>query len=48
MAGIGIRIIFICIAGFVASGAQWRFGIFVVGLQMTIKLNHNLNHNIEQ
>ena len=44
MAGIGIRIRFIrviysCLAGVVASSAQWRFGIFSVGLQMVIKLN---------
>ena len=26
-------------AGVVASRAQWRFGIFAVGLQMAIKLN---------
>ena len=26
------------IAGVVASGAQWMFGIFAVGLQMAIKL----------
>ena len=28
------------IAGVVASRAQWMFGIFTVGLQMAIKLNH--------
>ena len=44
MAGIGIRIQFIwvmysCLAGVVASSAQWRFGIFAVGLQMAIRLN---------
>ena len=27
------------IAAVVASRAQWRFGIFTVGLQMVIKLN---------
>ena len=27
------------IAGVVASRAQWRFGIFTVGLQMAIKLD---------
>ena len=27
------------IVGVVASRAQWRFGIFAVGLQMAIKLN---------
>ena len=41
MAGIGIRIslIWVMYAGVVASRAQWRFGIFAVGLQMTINLN---------
>ena len=44
MAGIRIRFRFIsvmysCLAGVVASRAQSRFGIFAVGLQMTIKLN---------
>ena len=44
MTSIGIRIIFIwvmyiCIAGLVASRAQWRYGIFTVGLHMAIKLN---------
>ena len=40
MAGIGISydIAGLCIAGVVASRTQWRFGIFPVGLQMTIKL----------
>ena len=28
-----------CLAGVVASRAQWRFGIFAVGPQMAIKLN---------
>ena len=28
------------IAGVVASRAEWMFGIFTVGLQMAIKLNH--------
>ena len=27
-----------CLAGVVASRAQWRFRIFAVGLQMAIKL----------
>ena len=45
MAGIWSRTRFIwvimysCLAGVVASRAQWRFGIFTVGLQMAIKLN---------
>ena len=42
MARIGIKIRFIWvvyIAGIVASRAQWRFGIFAVGLQMAMKLN---------
>ena len=44
VAGIGIMIrfiwaIYIGIAGAMASRAQWRFGIFAVGLQMAIKLN---------
>ena len=28
-----------CLAGIVASRAQWRFGIFAVGFQMAIKFN---------
>ena len=39
MAGIGIRIRFIWVMYSWASRAQWRFGIFAVGLQMAIKLN---------
>ena len=43
MAGIGIKIRFIwvmynCLAGVVESRAQWKFGIFAVGLQMAIKI----------
>ena len=48
MAGIGIRIgirfiwvMYSYLAEVVASRAQWKFGIFAVGLQMAIKLNHN-------
>ena len=36
MAGIGIRLRFIWV---MYSRAQWRFGIFTVGLQMAIQLN---------
>ena len=43
MAGFGIRIR--CIAGVVASRAQWRFGIFAVGLQMAIKFNQVAKSN---
>ena len=44
MAGIVTRIrfssvMYSCLAGVVASRAQWRLGIFAVGLQMAIKLN---------
>ena len=37
--GLGLDSSWLCIAGVVASRAQWRFGIFAVGLQMAIKLN---------
>ena len=39
----------LCIAGVVASRAQWRFGIFTVWLQMAIKLNqvkYQCGHNL--
>ena len=36
----------LCIAGVVASRAQWRFGIFAVGLQMAIKLNQVKSTNL--
>ena len=38
--GLGLDLFGLYIAGFVASRAQWRFGIFAVGLQMAIKFNH--------
>ena len=52
MAGIGIRIRFIWVlysylAGVVASKAQWRFGIFTVGLQMAIKCNQKSKETSE-
>ena len=37
--GLGLDLSGLCVAGVVASRAQWRFGIFAVGLQMAIKLN---------
>ena len=37
--GLGLNLSGLCTAGVVASGAQWRFGIFTVGPQMAIKLN---------
>ena len=37
--GLGLDLSGLCIAGVVASRAQWGFGIFAVGLQMTIKFN---------
>ena len=34
--GLGLNLYWLCIAGVVASRAQWRFGILAVGLQMAI------------
>ena len=36
---LGLYLSVLCIAGVVASRAQWRLGIFAVGLQMAIKLS---------
>ena len=42
---LGLGLPGLCIAGVVASRAQWRVGIFAVGLQMAINLNQvKLNH----
>ena len=37
--GLRLDLFGLCIAGVVASRAKSRFGIFAVGLQMSIKLN---------